>query len=73
MQETLQDWQPIYEGAPPLAWEARLLLLCRLLVCVFLFLRGMSLIRTLWRIGEPLAPQEHVNLTPTAGAPCRLR
>jgi hypothetical protein len=48
MQETLPDWQPMYEH-PPLDWEARLFLLYLLLVCGFLFLRGMSVIRILWR------------------------
>jgi hypothetical protein len=48
MQETVPDWQPMYEPTP-LAWEARLFVLYLLLVCGFLLLRGMSVIRTLWR------------------------
>jgi hypothetical protein len=55
MQETVPDWQPIYEPHAPLAWEARLFLLYLLLACGFLFLRGMSVIRTLWRMRKTTA------------------
>jgi hypothetical protein len=52
MQETLQEWKPMYEPAA-LAWEARLFLFYLLLACSFLFLKSASAIRTLWRTRKP--------------------
>jgi len=55
MQETLQEWNLMYEPAP-MAWEARLFLFYLLLACGLLFLKSASVIRILWRTRKPDAP-----------------